>query len=54
MFGWVMFRWLSGGEEEEEMDRWRALPSLTAAGLVMGVWMPYSGVWKRERVAFVQ
>ena len=52
--GWLLFRWLSGGEEEEEMDRWRALPFLTAAGVVAGVWMPYAGVWKRERVAFVQ
>lgn len=52
--GWLVFRWLSGGEEEEEMDKWRALPFLTALGVVAGVWMPYEGLWKRERRAFVQ
>jgi len=52
--GWFVFRWLSGGEEEEEMDKWRALPFLTAVGVVVGVWMPYGGLWRRERRAFVE
>ena len=54
LVGWFVFRWLSGGEEEEEMDKWRGLPFLTALGVVVGVWMPYGGLWRRERRAFVE
>ncbi|KAL7417724.1 EXS family-domain-containing protein [Mrakia frigida] len=54
LMGWLVFRWLSGGEEEEEMDKWRGLPFLTALGVVVGVGMPYGGLWKKERRGFVE
>ncbi|KAK8847440.1 hypothetical protein IAR55_005298 [Kwoniella newhampshirensis] len=46
--GWVLFRVLSGGVEEE-MEKWRVVPGLLALGVGAAVVVPWRGVGERER-----
>lgn len=48
---WVLFRYLSG-DEEEAMERWRVIPGLAMVGVVAGVAVPWRGVVERERAGF--
>ncbi|WVW78401.1 hypothetical protein I302_100355 [Kwoniella bestiolae CBS 10118] len=46
--GWVIFRLLSNGVEDE-MERWRVIPGLLWLGILAGVFVPWRGVGERER-----
>lgn len=52
--GWLIFRWLVGGDDQDQVDAWRLLPLLTSLGAVIGLIAPYDGLWRRERQAFIR
>lgn len=46
--GWLLFRWISGGEEDG-MERYRGLVGVIMLGTAMGAVMPWRGTGERER-----
>ncbi|WWC59509.1 uncharacterized protein I303_102065 [Kwoniella dejecticola CBS 10117] len=46
--GWLIFRLLSNGIEEE-MERWRIIPGLLWVGIIAAVLIPWRGIGERER-----
>ncbi|QRW08269.1 ER retention-like protein [Ceratobasidium sp. AG-Ba] len=51
-WGWVCFRWITGGVEKS-MDAYKLLPAFTAAGIVFGLVCPFNVLMKRERFRFL-